>query len=516
MLASLDGLVSLTSVGDRLVIDDNDALSRISGFPNLSSVGENLQIIGNIALERIDGLNALINIDGSLQIDGNNALLSVTGLNALIKIAVEANISNNSNLLSLEGLSSLAEVSGRLRLYGNHALASLAAMESVIKLGSLELVNNSSLSECGQLAVVLGWPNGPPDDEVDGSIFVGSNNGVGCSSVAQILSSVLGPTQPVTTQATTSSNSISLAFTPSTTTDTPFPITGYSASCTGSDVDVSGSPATDLLDNTPITETLTVTGYDPTSVLSSIEVDIDITHSDPTDLYITLTTPEGTALILWNQGSSGGEDLIGTFPTTLTSVDSLDSVTRQTMDGDWVLSIEDIDVGPLVREGVLNSWGIRITEELARNDSGSPIEVFGATRGRDYTCTVAPVTKLGTTPVSDPYTVSVPLELPSVPTITSTDYEDGKIILTVSVSDNGGTDITEYEATCTDGTSTFTGTSTSSPITVSGLTNEIAYTCTVTATNSVGTSSASAATTPITPEAMSTGLPIWLLYQATQ
>ena len=81
-------------------------------------------------------------------------------------------------------------------------------------------------------------------------------------------------------------------------------------------------------------------------------------------------------------------------------------------------------------------------------------------------------------------------QAPTAPAISSTDYEDGKIILTVSVSNNGGTDITGYDATCTDGTNTFTGTSTSSPITVSGLTNGVAYTCTVTATNSVGTSSA--------------------------
>ena len=110
----------------------------------------------------------------------------------------------------------------------------------------------------------------------------------------------------------------------------------------------------------------------------------------------------------------------------------------------------------------------------------------------------------------------VPLRPPIAPVITSTDYEDGKIILRVSVSDNGGTGIREYEAICTDGTNTYAGTSTSSPITVSGLTNDVAYTCTVTATNSVGTSLASAATDPITPEATATGLPIWLLYQATQ
>jgi len=108
------------------------------------------------------------------------------------------------------------------------------------------------------------------------------------------------------------------------------------------------------------------------------------------------------------------------------------------------------------------------------------------------------------------------LDVPATPTILDTDFGDGEIFLYVASSSNGGSTITGYNANCTDGTNTYTGTSTSSPITVSGLTNGVAYTCTVTATNSVGTSSASAATTPITPEAMATGLPIWLLYQATQ
>ena len=106
---------------------------------------------------------------------------------------------------------------------------------------------------------------------------------------------------------------------------------------------------------------------------------------------------------------------------------------------------------------------------------------------------------------------------PTAPAVISTNYEDGRIILAVSVSDNGGAQITGYEATCSDGTNTYTGTSTTSPITVSGLTNGVAYTCTVTATNSVGTSSASAATAPITPEEqVGGGLPIWLLYQINQ
>ena len=419
-------------------------------------------------------------------------------------------------LTNLDGLANISgSVGGDLRIQYNIALTNLDGLANITSVGEYLAIQNNSSASCEGVALLLGWPNGPPDDSVNGEIAI-SNNATGCNSVEEVLASVSGPTQPTITSAVaTGGSSIELEFSASTTTDTLFSITGYSASCTGSDVDVSDSPATDLLDFTPIQETLTVTGYDPTSVLSSIEVDIDITHSDPTDLYITLTTPEGTELVLWNQGSSGGEDIVGTFPTTLTPVDSLNSVNRQTMDGDWVLSIEDIDVGPLVREGVLNSWGLRITEELARSGSGSPIEVFGATRGRDYSCTVAPVTGLGTLPVSDAVTVNVPLELPATPTVTSTDYEDGTIRLTVSVADNGGADITEYSASCTDGTSTFTGTSATPTIEVTGLTNGTAYTCSASATNAVGSSGASASTDSITPEALPTGLPIWLLYEAT-
>ena len=111
--------------------------------------------------------------------------------------------------------------------------------------------------------------------------------------------------------------------------------------------------------------------------------------------------------------------------------------------------------------------------------------------------------------------IEYPLREPTSPEILLIDAESEVISLAVN-ADDYGSPITRYDATCTDGNNTFIGTSTSSPITVSGLTNDVAYTCTVTATNSVGTSSASAATDPIIPEEIYTGLPIWLLYEATQ
>jgi hypothetical protein len=62
---------------------------------------------------------------------------------------------------------------------------------------------------------------------------------------------------------------------------------------------------------------------------------------------------------------------------------------------------------------------------------------------------------------------------------------------------NGGTNITGYTVTASPGGATQTGTG--SPIVVTGLTNGTAYTFTVTATNSVGTGPASAASTAVTP-----------------
>ena len=195
-----------------------------------------------------------------------------------------------------------------------------------------------------------------------------------------------------------------------------------------------------------------------------------------------------------------------------------------------VLVITNVDPGDrgLSLDVTANNGGSEITSYDATCTDGtsiytgtspsSPITVSGLTNGVAYTCTVTATNSVGTSLASaatDPVTPVAPTG-PSAPSITKTDYGDGELYLFVTAS-NGGADITRYDASCTDGTNTYTGTSATSPITVSGLTNDVAYTCTVTATNSVGTSSASAATAPITPEEqVGGGLPIWLLYQATQ
>ena len=146
----------------------------------------------------------------------------------------------------------------------------------------------------------------------------------------------------------------------------------------------------------------------------------------------------------------------------------------------------------------------------------SPVLVSGLLNGRTYDCSARATNVNGTSPASASLSTTLAQTMPLQPTIVRVDSENGA--LTIFASESGQpTTVDSYTATCTDGSNTYTGISATSPITVSGLTNDVAYTCTVTVTNSVGTSSASSATAPITPEEqVGSGLPIWLLYQATQ
>ena len=90
--------------------------------------------------------------------------------------------------------------------------------------------------------------------------------------------------------------------------------------------------------------------------------------------------------------------------------------------------------------------------------------------------------------------------VPDAPTIgTATAGNEQATVTFTPPADDGGATITGYTVTSSPGA--ITGTGASSPITVTGLTNDTEYTFTVTATNSVGTSDPSAASNAVTPVA---------------
>jgi hypothetical protein len=127
----------------------------------------------------------------------------------------------------------------------------------------------------------------------------------------------------------------------------------------------------------------------------------------------------------------------------------------------------------------------------------SPITVTGLTNGTLYTFTVKATNTVGTGAASAASNSITPATVPGTPTIgTATAGNAQATVSFTAPASNGGSAITSYTVTSSAGQ---TATSTSSPITVTGLTNGTAYTFTVKATNAIGPSAASAASNSVTP-----------------
>lgn len=155
-----------------------------------------------------------------------------------------------------------------------------------------------------------------------------------------------------------------------------------------------------------------------------------------------------------------------------------------------------------------NTGGSAIVNYVALSNPGgitaysttSPITVQNLVNGTAYTFTVAAINGDGTgaySAASNSVTPSTPATVPGQPTNVTAQPGNAQALVSFFAPNTGGSPITGYTVTASPGGATGTGTS--GPITVTGLTNGTQYTFTVTATNAIGTGPASAPSAPVTP-----------------
>lgn len=126
----------------------------------------------------------------------------------------------------------------------------------------------------------------------------------------------------------------------------------------------------------------------------------------------------------------------------------------------------------------------------------------GLTNGTAYTFTVTATNATGRSPLSAPSPAVTPAGAPKAPTAVAALRGDKSAAVSWPPAVNNGSAITGYTITASPGgvTKTVAGDLTTGVVT--GLTNGTAYTFTVTATNAVGISPASAPSAPVTPAAV--------------
>jgi YVTN family beta-propeller protein len=337
--------------------------------------------------------------------------------------------------------------------------------------GTVSIVDDSTDSVLATVAV-NGGPRGVAVDPNGQVAYVARTSG-GVSIIGS------APQAPTGASANAGNAQATLSFT-SPVRDGGSPVTSYTVTATdttnpaqgGQTASGTGSPitVTGLTNGDTYTLTVTATNTAGTGSASSPSNPVTPVGAPGAPTAVSATAGNGTATASFTSPVSNGGSAITSY--TVTATDTINPAHGgQTASG-----------------------------------SGSPITVSGLTDGDAYTLSVTATNGLGTGPASGPSNPVTPVGAPGAPTAVSATAGNSQATVSFTPpTSNGGSALTSYTVTATDTTNPAHGGQTASgsgsPITVSGLTNGDTYTLSATATNGVGTGSASGPSNPVTPVA---------------
>lgn len=303
---------------------------------------------------------------------------------------------------------------------------------------------------------------------------VNATNGVGTSPDSSPSNAVVPaavPDAPTIGTATRGASSGSVTFTANA--DNGEPITSFTASCTSSGTGAFGSVSgpsspisvTGLTNGQPYTCTVSATNSVGTGPVSATSNSFTPATTPDTPTSVVIARGNASVGVSFTAGSNGGAT--AQFDTNCTSGGS----------------------------GVPGS---------TINQSASPITVTGLTNGESYTCTVTAHNSVGSSSASVPSNAVTPGTVPDVPTgVAASRSGSGSLSVAFTPGNDNGYAVTSFTATCSSSDSgavtPVTHSGSASPVVVSGLSNGKTYSCSVHATNSIGTGSESAASNAIVP-----------------
>lgn len=303
-----------------------------------------------------------------------------------------------------------------------------------------------------------------------GQTYLGSNDVV----VAR-LGQLFAPTEPTSLVATPADGSVSIAFT-APASDGGSAITNYKYSINGGTTFTAFSPA---ITSGPATITGLTNG-----TTYSIQLEAVNAVGDGLNSATVTATPR----------------TVPDAPTSLVATPSDSAVSI-------AFTAPASDGGSAITNYKYSIDGGATFTDFSPAQTSSPVTITALTNGTAYDIQLRAVNAAGDSSASSQVTAT-PVTTPSAPTSLVATPADGEISISFTAPNDGGSPITNYEYSIDDGAIYvfFSPAQTSSPITISNLTNGQSYIIKLKAVNAVGSGPASTAvtstprTTPTAPQ----------------